>query len=200
MYVTRHSHLTDVVFLDRLWQLYEVAYRGMAEEAVTREMLYRGEFDEAMADPTNRLWVVWDDSTPVGMCLVATDIGNTRYLSRAFFERHYPDHVRRSAVHYIMWLVVHPAFEARGAIVRLAKDGLALEAADGALLVFDTPQINERSVGGGLAEMMSRLAKAVTGGAPVHLLETQRYYAVDFAPVPRPGDDRQGAPSARHRA
>jgi hypothetical protein len=134
------------------------------------------------------------------MCLVATDIASTRYLSRPFFERHYPDHMRRNAVHYIMWLVVHPAFEARGAIVRLAKEGLALEASEGVLLVFDTPQINERGAGGGLAEMMSRLAKAVMGGAPVHVLETQRYYAVDFAPVGAPGDHRESASSTLHRA
>ena len=60
---------------------------------------------------------------------------------------------------------------------------IAREAEDGALLVFDTPQVNERGAGGGLAELMSRLAKAVVGGATVHLLETQRYYAVDFAPA-----------------
>ena len=119
------------------------------------------------------------------MCPVATDIASTRYLSRAFFERHYPDHARRQAIHYLRWLVVHPAYEARGAIVRLAKEGLALEASEGVLLVFDTPQINERG-SGGLAEMMSRLSKAVMGGAPVHLLETQRYYAVDFAPAAHP--------------
>ena len=80
---------------------------------------------------------------------------------------------------------MHPAYEARGAIVRLAIEGLALEASQGVLLVFDTPQINERS-SGGLAQMMSRLSKAVMGGAPVHLLETQRYDAVDFAPAAHP--------------
>ncbi len=182
MFVTRHTHVVDLVLVDKLWHLYEVAYQGMAEEAVTREMLYKSEFEEAIADPSNRLWVLWDDATPVGMSLVATEIGNTRYLSRAYFEHHYPDHMRRSAVHYIMWLVVHPSHVAKGAIVRLAREGLALEASEGVLLVFDTPAVNQRP-GGGLAEMMSRLAKSLVGGAPVHHLETQHYYAVDFAPA-----------------
>ena len=168
---------------DKLWTLYELAYRGMAEAAVTREMLYRSEFDEAIADPTNRIWVVWEDQTAVGMTLIATDIGATRYISRAYFEHHFPEHVRRNAVHYLMWLVVHPAFEARGAIIRLAREGLALEASDEVLLVFDVPEKNQPRDTGGLAEMMLRLARMLGTDAPVRKLETQRYYAVDFAPA-----------------
>ena len=118
MFVTRHTHVVDAVLADKLWQLYDVAYQGLSEQAVTREMLYRSEFDETIADPTNRLWVLWDDNMPIGMSLVATEIGSTRYLSRAYFEHHYPDHMRRGAVHYIMWLVVHPAHVAKGAIIR----------------------------------------------------------------------------------
>jgi hypothetical protein len=199
MFVTRHTHVVDFVLADKLWHLYETAYAGMAEAAVTREMLYRSEFDEAIADSTNRLWVLWDDAAPVGMGLVATEIGNTRYLSRAYFEHHYPDHMRRGAVHYIMWLVVHPSYMAKGAIVRLAKEGLALEASEGVLLVFDTPQTNQRE-SGGFQEMMSRLAKSIMGGAPVHHLETQHYYAVDFAPAEAPSSRDRASSSGVHRA
>jgi hypothetical protein len=85
-----------------------------------------------------------------------------------------------------MWLVVHPAYQAKGAIVRLARECLALEASDGALLVFDTPAVNQPQATGGFAEMMSRLAKSFVGDAPVHHLETQHYYAVDFQPVSDP--------------
>ena len=183
MFITRHTHVVDAVLADKLWQLYDVAYQGLSEQAVTREMLYRSEFDETIADPTNRLWVLWDDNMPIGMSLVATEIGSTRYLSRAYFEHHYPDHMRRGAVHYIMWLVVHPAHVAKGAIIRLAKEGLALEASEGALLVFDSPEMNQPGLTGGFAEMMARLAKSVGGDAPVHHLETQHYFAVDLADV-----------------
>lgn len=181
MFVTRHTHVVDIVLADKLWQLYELAYSGLSERAVTREMLYRSEFDSTIADPTNRLWVLWDDSMPVGMSLVATDIGSTRYLSRAYFELHYPDHMRRGVVHYIMWLVIHPAHVAKGAIIRLAKEGLAQEASEGALLVFDSPAMNQPDVTGGFAEMMSRLSEGVSAAAPVRHLETQHYFAVDFS-------------------
>lgn len=191
MFVTRHTHVVDPVLSDKLWRLYEVAYQGIAELAVTREMLFRTEFDEAIADPTNRLWVLWDDTAPVGMTLVATDITATRYLSRAYFEHHYPDHMRRGAVHYIMWLVVHPAHAARGALVRLAREGMALEAADGALLVFDSPEVNQPGLTGGFAEMAARSARFVAGPAPVHHLETQHYFAIDFAAI----ENEESAPA-----
>ncbi len=191
MFVTRHTHVVDIVLADKLWYLYDVAYRGLAELAVTREMLYRSEFDEAIADPTNRLWVLWDDSTPVAMTLVATDIGSTRYLSRAYFEHHYPDHMRRGAVHYIMWLVVHPGHAARGALVRLAREGMALEASEGALLVFDSPEMNQPGITGGFAEMAARSARSVAGPAPVHHLETQHYFAIDFGALQQHDDTVQ---------
>jgi len=200
MFVTRHTHVVEPVLAEKLWHLYELAYGGLSEEAVTREMLYRTEFDATIADPTNRLWVLWDDNTPVGMSLVATDIGSTRYLSRAYFELHYPDHMRRGVVHYIMWLVIHPAHVAKGAIIRLAKEGLALEASEGALLVFDSPETKQPGVTGGFAEMMARLSKAVSAEAPVHHLETQHYFAVDFSKV-TDGDDTRvlEAPSSMRR-
>jgi hypothetical protein len=88
---------------------------------------------------------------------------------------------------------------AKGAIVRLAKEGLALEASEGVLLVFDTPQTNQRE-SGGFQEMMSRLAKSIMGGAPVHHLETQHYFAVDFAPVEEPSWRHRASSSGVHRA
>jgi hypothetical protein len=83
MFVTRHTHVVDAVLADKLWQLYDVAYQGLSEQAVTREMLYRSEFDETIADPTNRLWVLWDDNMPIGMSLVGTDRHGATWRQRA---------------------------------------------------------------------------------------------------------------------
>jgi hypothetical protein len=188
VFVTRHSTVEDRAVADRLWLLYEDAYRRVADESPSHEMLFRSEFDDSLADPTNRLWVVWDDTEPVAMALVATRPERTRYLSRAYFDAHFPEHAHRETVHYIMWLVVHPAAEARGAIVQLSREALRREAADGALLVFDAPMIHQPGDTGGFAEMMQRLVKSFVGAAPMHHLGTQRYYAVDFASVADPAE------------
>jgi hypothetical protein len=181
MHVTRHSGVWDRPLLDRLWALYEIAFDPIAEAAVSREVLRRTEFEEVLRDPSFRVWLLWDGDEPIGMSVIATDLANSRYLSSAYFETRYPTHFRNGTVHYIYWVVVHPGREARGAIISLAKKCLALEADEGALLVFDTPETNERSVGGGFVRMMERLAQMVGAAAPVQLLEVQRYYAIDLS-------------------
>ncbi len=181
MFVTRHNSVVERGLLERLWGLYELAYRRTAEEAASREMFYRSEFDSAIADSTNRLWVLWADDEPVAMVLIATDIAATRYLSQPFFERHFTDHARRGAVHYILFVVVHPRYAAKGALTRMARDVLGTEAAEGVLLVFDSPEVNQPQDEGGVALMMERLAKMVVGGAPLLPLDVSRYYGIDFA-------------------
>lgn len=183
VYVTGHHQLTDERLIERLWHLYDLSYAAVEAGSPSHEMLFRDEFDAAVRDASNRLWVLWDDNSPVAMMLVATDIGATRYLSRAYFEQRYADHMRRGAVHYIMWLVVHPSAMAKGAIVRLGREVAQREAADGALVVFDAPELHQPGVNGGFAEMMSRLAKAFVGPTPVVHLGTQYYFAVDFSPA-----------------
>ncbi len=103
MFVTRHNSVVERGLLERLWELYELAYRRTAEESASREMFFRSEFDAAIADSSNRLWVLWADDEPVAMVLIATDIGATRYLSQPFFDRHFTDHAlaRRRALHLV---------------------------------------------------------------------------------------------------
>lgn len=181
MFVTRHNTVVERGLLERLWNLYEAAYRRTAEQSASREMLYRSEFESALADPTNRLWVLWADEEPIAMVLIATDIAATRYLSALYFERRFADHARRGAVHYILFVVVHPSFAAKGALARMARDVLGTEAAEGVLLVFDSPEYNQPADEGGTALMMERLAKMVTSGAPIVTLDVSRYYGIDFA-------------------
>ena len=181
MFVTRHNSVVERGLLERLWELYELAYRRTAEESASREMFFRSEFDTAIADSSNRLWILWADDEPVAMVLIATDIGSTRYLSEPFFERHFTDHSRRGAVHYILFVVVHPRYAAKGALTRMARDVLGTEAAEGVLLVFDSPEINQPQDQGGVALMMERLANMVVTGAPLVPLDVSRYYGIDFA-------------------
>lgn len=200
MFVTRHTTVDDRAIADRLWRLYDEAYRQVAAESPSHEMLFRHEFDETLSDPTNRLWVLWDDAdpvaVPVAMTLIATHPDRTRYLSREYFDLHFPDQAAREKVHYIMWLVVHPAVAARGAIVQLAREVLSREAADGALLVFDAPMVHQPSDEGGFAGMMQRLVRSFVGDQQVQHIGTQRYYAVDLSPVASPAEPAEPTTAA----
>ena len=87
--------------------------------------------------------------------------------------------MRRGRVHYVLWVVVDPEVEVRGANIALAKEALAMEARDGALLVFDLVDSTQPDKTGGAAELMLRMARMV-GDANLVTLGTQRFYALDF--------------------
>jgi hypothetical protein len=180
MFVTRHSNVVDPTLREKLWQLYRRTYQQTAEATVTHEMLDQGEFNDQISQDSNRVWVVWSDSLPVAMTLVSTDVRATRWLSEIYFEKHFPERFRAGQVHYIVWVVVDPAADAHGANVMLARQALSAEARDGALLVFDVPDLHQPGSKGGAAELLFRMAKLV-GDVDLLPLSTQRYFALDFA-------------------
>ncbi|MBM3742073.1 MAG: hypothetical protein FJW43_05000 [Actinobacteria bacterium] len=181
MFVTRHSNVVDPVLREKLWNLYRRSYRETAELTVTHEMLEQVEFNEQLTLDSNRVWVVWSDSQPVAMTLVSTDVRATRWLSEIYFERHFPERFNAGQVHYIVWVVVDASTDVHGANSLLARQALTVEAKDGALLVFDVPDIHQPNATGGAAELLYRMAKMV-GEVELVPISTQRYFALDFAP------------------
>ncbi len=180
MFVTRHSNVVDPALREKLWHLYRRAYQQTAEATVTHEMLEQSEFNDQIAQDSNRVWVVWCESLPVAMTLVSTDVRATRWLSDIYFEKHFPERFNAGQVHYIVWVVVDAAADAHGANSLLARQALSAEARDGALLVFDVPDLHQPGPKGGAAELLYRMAKMV-GDVELLPLSTQRYFALDFA-------------------
>ena len=182
MYITRYTTVTDRATRDELFELYEAAYGDIAETDISREVLFRHEFDEVMSDPTYRTTVVRDDDdSAVAMATIATDIGATRYLSRPFFTARYPRRTAEQRVHYVMWAVVHPDHQGKRTTWELTRAGLAAEAEDGALLVFDSPESNQPNERGGSAEFLRRMAATIADSSLVSFGAT-RYYAIGFEP------------------
>lgn len=184
MHVTRHSAVSDPTLIDRLWVLYSRAYLPVVENTVTHEMLDRVEFTAQLRSPINRVWVVWEADLPVAMTVISTDVRATRWLSEQFFAKNFPERFAAGQVHYVVWAVVDPDYVARGAVVHLGKHCLAVEAEEGALLVFDTPEVNQPKDSGGSAELLLRLARMVSDAELVPI-SVQRYYAISFPAQPR---------------
>ncbi len=181
MFITRHTRLGDVELRDRLWEFYRRAYANNPVLPFT-ELVNRSEFDEALLNSTNRVWVVWEDNRPMVMTLIATDITSTRWLNPDYFRQHHAERMRKGLVHYVMWVVVDSDVEVRGANIALAKEALAAEARDGALLVFDLPETRQPDDHGGAAELMLRMGQMV-GEVQLVPLAAQRFFALDFTPV-----------------
>lgn len=184
MHVTRHSAIADPLLIDRLWVLYSRAYLPVVESTVTHEMLDRLEFADQLRSPVNRVWVVWEGDLAVAMTVISTDVRSTRWLSEHFFARNFPDRFAAGQVHYVVWAVVDPDFVSRGAVFHLGRHCLAVEAEEGALLVFDTPEVNQPAEKGGSAELLLRLARMVSDAELVPI-SVQRYFAISFPTSPR---------------
>lgn len=182
MFITRHTRLGDVDLRDRLWEFYRRAHAVNPPMPFT-EVVNRSEFDDALLNSTNRVWVVWEDNRPVVMTLIATDITSTRWLNAEYFRTNHAERMRKGLVHYVMWVVVDASVELRGANIALAKEALAAEARDGALLVFDLAESKQPNDKGGAAELMLRMAKMV-GEVSLLPLAAQRFYALEFSSTP----------------
>jgi hypothetical protein len=178
MYVTRHSRVSAQLG-ERLWHLYESSYQKTAEAAVTREMYFREEFDAVVSDITNRVWILWKDEQPFGMMVLATDVGATRYLSRSYLEARYPEKLHAGLVRYILFAVIDRSSGGFSAPVKLAVTAFALEAQEGALVIFDSPAKNHGERGN-MAELVRRVAR-LAGESVLEEIEVQRYYALTFA-------------------
>lgn len=185
MFVTRHTSVVDPLVTERFWDVYARAYQPTMTETVTREMLYRTEFDAVLASPFNRTWALWDDDRLAAMMVIATGEGVYEYLSRDYLEREFGEQVRRSAVHYVVFMAVHPGYATKGAVFKLIQEPFHTEADEGAVLIFDTPQMNQQTERGGMREMTRRLAASTVGGVPIEDLQVHRYYAANFAESPR---------------
>lgn len=203
MYVTRHSNITDRSVTDALWDLYQRGYESIAEVDITREMLFRHEFDEVLADPTYATTVVRvDDGRPVALATLASDISVTRYLSVPYFRRTHPERLAQGRIHYVMWVVVDPEYRAGRAAWHLARAGLAPEVEQGTLLVFDLPESNQPEERGGGAEFLYRVARSIAD-VQLESFGVSRYYALDFAPhedAASPPGEAATAESTHHAA
>ena len=66
MFITRHTRLGDVDLRNRLWDFYRRVYAANPVSPFS-EVVNRHEFDDALLNSTNRVWVVWEDNRPVVM-------------------------------------------------------------------------------------------------------------------------------------
>lgn len=196
MHVSLHRGVREPELVSRLWVIYERSYSKVVASTVTYEKFVRPDFDECLADPTHRTWIVWDDGVPVGLAVISTDLAANRWLSSEYFAVADPDRARRSLVHYLLFVVIDRPYMAGTALIRIARAVLEMEAAEGAILVFDLPEVNQPQEVGGLAELMRRMAKMV-GESEVRQIEVQRYYSVEFAPVADVVDEPSAVPATQ---
>jgi hypothetical protein len=176
VHVTLHYEIVDAPLIERLWSLYERGFQETADRAVYRVMLFRSEFEQEMRTSGTRKWLVWDDTTPVGIAAVATDLASSSFwINPRFLARRYPEQFAAGKVHYTLFLVVEPEYRSTRAASLLMRKGMAMEAREDVVLIFDVGDANQTEDAGGLAAFAARAGGDMDD---LEIIETQRYYGL----------------------
>jgi hypothetical protein len=177
--------------LDELWALYTRAYRAVETKVVTREVLYRDEFDRLLTAPSTMTWVAYSGSRTVAMCPIATDLSVITWLNGDFFAGRFPDR----PIRYLAFLVVDSSVRLARVIQSIAG-GLIPEAQQAnAVLAFDTSTSNN---GPALTVLMRRLLRSHGIDREVVPVAERVVVAKDFTngsgsqPGPHPMRSRKG--------
>lgn len=180
--------VVDDALGEALWALYLLAFEGLREQAASRHMLTRAEFDLEALDARVTKYIAWRAEEPVGLVTLTTDLTTIPWISPEFYARRYPEQTARDAVFYTSLAVVHPSERLSEAFPRMV--GVA---ADHVLAVEGVFAADMCSLNTGVFRLdrvvTALLTRSWGGVAPVEL-DRQVFLAWEPAPrgsrVPQP--------------
>lgn len=165
----------DASTTERFLELYRAAFDPLVPLAAARQSLTDDEFREEMVDPSVLKYVGWDDSgAPVALVMIATDLTRVPWISPEFWERRYPDHYRRGAIHYYGALLVSPQVRGGPWAVRMLTEATRFTAGLPGIAAFDCCRYNVDEVH--LPELIASIGKRICRFETVEV-DVQRYYA-----------------------
>lgn len=184
--VTVERALPDDV-IDDFWHAYTASMAPMAETAAARQLLFRAEFDEEMADPTILKYLGRDaEDRPVAMCWMTTNLEAIPWIGADFYAKQFPEHHARDAIYYFGEGIVRPDARRQGwlkaifermAMEIVANRGIAAwDCSATAVERFGIPDLGDM--------VLSRFAEVER-----RTLDTQTYFSLEvLAPKPVPDD------------
>src|SRR3989344_2785745 len=79
--------------VDRLWNLYEAAFKRIASHNPCRQYYHERDFKEALRNPEYSLIIAYDSGAPVFFCMLTQNFGVIPWIAPEFFDKHYPESV-----------------------------------------------------------------------------------------------------------
>jgi hypothetical protein len=173
---------------DEAWALYHVAFRELNALAVQRHLMYRGEFDEVLADRRVRKYLaIDDDGTLAGLATYTNDLDAVPLISPAYFERRWPQFYTQRRIWYVGFVAVHPSVWHRGLFIDLLSTMYHDTADDGGIRVFDMCRHNvERGLQQAVAALLDQL-----GGMRPERVDEQSYWMYEFPTMDTPAPTRR---------
>jgi hypothetical protein len=175
--IERHDVLPEAM-LAPLRALYERSFGPLRSLAAARHVLTEDEFAEEMAHAGVTKYVaVTDDGEPVGLTTLTHDLSTVTWISPDFYAARWPEHAASDRLYYLGFTLADPTHQRRGvfdAMLTAVTDRLS---AEDAVIGWDMCSFNvdEARLADGIAALLSGRS------TPPEVVDTQRYYAADFA-------------------
>jgi len=161
---------------DAAWETYRDSLAPLSGVAAMKQTLTEPELRRVVADPRIRKYVGRDCAGEVVAVLTLTSELSTENISTTFYQERYPEHHAAGRLHYLGFLVVRPAAQARGLImVLVARVTGDLEDAGG-VVAFDVCGYNDETFA---FARLCRLVSSRTRPTKLVTLDVQTYYAME---------------------
>lgn len=177
------------------WRLYEDAFSGLRTVAVQRHLMYRGEFDELMADARVTKHLAIDEGGALaGLATSATDLDAVPLISPPYFEARWPAQYRERRIFYVSFVAVHPVHHGGAAFPALVAEIGNAAAGVAGVIVVDFCRMNSTGRRNIPKVASLLLRRSTSPGVRMTVLDEQVYYAYEF---PERSGERLRNPAAR---
>lgn len=162
---------SDIV--EQYWELYDQAFEEMKTASPCRQYLRREEFYEEMCDHRIIKFILWDDdSEPVAMSLVATDLEAVPWISPPYFEKKFSEHYRKGIIYYFGALLTTHHDRQDGHAEYLLAELVNFVVGNDGIACFDCGGFNNVFLPTVIREATEKQANVLC-----EQLDTQTYYA-----------------------
>lgn len=191
-------HLTEQFVIEEpassiFYDLYLEVFGPLRYAAAARHVLDRNEWDEEMRDHRIMKIVAWDDSTPVGISMLALDLAAVPWASPEFYGARYGSR----PVYYCGVSLVLSEYQGLSVFSSMMRRAFDVIRRDGALGAWDCAAVTQTHT-----KLVDKLRTFAGDEYPFdpEVVDTQSYYVVDLCDPPEQSDVidlREPAPSRR---
>lgn len=188
MKIVRHDNLAELLADDyhEAWLFYLRTFDRIDELAAQRHLMTQDEFDHVALDPrVQKYLAVSDGGRLVGMSTITNDLDAWPMVSPRYFAKHWPDRYERRAIWYIGFVGVSREGRREHAFRELITTMYPQVADSDGMTVMDYCAYNAdvMNMPGVTIKLLQSINPTATGGR----IDTQGFYAYEFAPGSGPG-------------
>jgi len=169
----------DESLIEDAWSLYHEAFNHLNAHAVQRHMMYRGEFDDVMADKRIDKYLSLDETDSMsGMATYTNDLDAVPLISPAYFERRWPVLYAERRIWYCGFVAIHPKAQAATAFGELVGEMYRVAATQNGIISLDMCRFNDANRH--MSRVIPLMLHRLSGEVRTERMDEQSYWLYEF--------------------